>query len=76
MDIPKMSANQRTTLFYVDKHETNDYGVIVRHVTGEALMRRGWASEARRRKFARDSGLCLQLTDEGRKVCRMIEGTW
>lgn len=75
-DIPRMNLNQRNALFYIDRHETADYGVIVRRVTGQSLINRGWAVEGNRRKFARESGICVRLTDEGNKLCRMIEGVW
>lgn len=73
---PRMTRNQNAALFYIHKHETKDFGVIVRHATAEALIRKGWAVEARRRKYARETGVCLRLTDEGYKIIRMIEGTW
>lgn len=74
--LPRMTANQRTALFYIHRHETKDFGVIIRHATAEALLRKGWAVEGRRRKYARETGVCLRLSDEGYKIIRMIEGTW
>lgn len=75
-DLPRMTANQRTALYYIHRHETKDFGVIIRHATAEALVRKGWAKPAHRRKYARESGVCLRLTDKGYKIIRMIEGTW
>lgn len=76
LELPRLNSNQKTALFYIHKHETKDFGVIIRHATAEALMRKGLAVEGRRRKYARETGICLRLSDEGYKVVRIMEGSW
>lgn len=73
-ELPRMTSAQRAALFYVRRHQTEDFGVIVSVPTGEALLRRGWAKQAPRRRYARTTGLCLQLTDDGRNITLVIEG--
>lgn len=67
--------SQRTALYYIARHQTEEFGVIVKYAPGEALMRRGFASEARRRPFARITGICLRLTNEGLRAIEILEGT-
>lgn len=76
MTIPKMTTRQRSALFYIHRYETADFGVIIPTVTAASLLRQGLAQEGVRRKFARETGICLRLTNAGYKVIRQIEGTW
>lgn len=63
--VKALPVRQRIEMLRVSRHETTDFGVIVHFATGEALMRRGFAKEAKRRRFARDSGICIRLTEQG-----------
>jgi len=62
-----LSLNQKHALQYVGRYETPEYGVIIRFVTGETLMARGYMAEAKRRRYSRDGGICVRLTEKGRK---------
>ncbi len=65
---------QRSALFRVRDHETPEYGVIVEPMsTGAALIRRGLTVHAQRRSFARITGVCVRLTDAGRKFLKGME---
>lgn len=52
-------------MVYIRQNQTELYGVIIPTVSANALIRRRFAVEAPRRSFARDTGICLQLTDLG-----------
>lgn len=65
-DQSRISATQNHTLHYVARYETPEYGVVVRYGTAETLMRRGYLREATRRRFARETGICVRLTDQGK----------
>lgn len=75
LDVKRFPMRQRMALLKIERFETPEYGVIIEPMsTGNALVRRGLAAAARRRSFARNTGICLRLTDDGRAVCDQIEG--
>jgi hypothetical protein len=61
-----VTANQQHALLYIARYETPEFGVIIRFATAEALVTRGYATSAPRRRFARETGLCVRLTAKGR----------
>lgn len=64
--VTKLTSIQRRALHYVARYETAVFGVIVRHVTGAALVERGYLTETnQRRRFSRDTGICVRLTLKG-----------
>lgn len=69
----KLTPRQRSVLLYIHRNETPDFGVIVDPRIAGAFTRKGWTATGLRRKFARDSGACVRLTDEGYMVVRSIE---
>ena len=65
---------QRAALFTVRQHQTPEFGVIIEPMSrGTALIRRGFAIEARRRPFARATGVCLRLSEAGLRYILEIE---
>lgn len=69
----KINANQRKALFYVDRYQDDDYGVIVHTMTGQALIDKGLAKLSRRRFYSRGEGICIGLTEAGYQLCRSID---
>lgn len=65
---------QRQALYYIQRYECRDFGVIVKSITGRTLISKGLATEAPRRPYARAGGVCLRLTDLGRTAITKIEG--
>lgn len=71
-DIPMA---QRMALFYIRDNADATHGAVIEPFrTGEALVRRKLAVEAPRRKYARGTGVCLQLTEAGRAYLNEVEG--
>ncbi len=62
-----ITSTQNHLLQYVGRHETPEYGVIIRYVSGEAMITRGYMTAAPRRRYSREVGICVRLTDKGRK---------
>lgn len=60
-----LRGRQLTEIYRVSRHETPEFGVIVMTQTGEALVRRGYAKPASRRRFARETDICIRLTEKG-----------
>ena len=70
-DKARIPARQVQALVNIRRYETKEFGVIVDPtVTGQALVRRGFAVEAKRRSFARATGMCLRLTEAGREFIK------
>lgn len=66
VDQRPLTGPQKHVLHYVARYQTPEYGVVVRFATGEALMRRGYLKEACKRRYTRDTGLCVRLTEQGK----------
>ena len=74
-DTIRLPTTQRSALFRIKQNQDDTYGVIIEPMpTAAALIRRGLAIKARRRDFARQTGLCLALTQAGIDYCNEIEG--
>lgn len=56
----------RKALLHVERFECGEYGVIIRMAVGEKLLADGLVKEANRRWYARESDICVRLTDAGR----------
>lgn len=61
-----ITGTQNHALQYVARYETAEYGVIIRHMTGTAMIERGYMTSATRRPFSRETGVCVRLTDKGK----------
>jgi hypothetical protein len=72
--LAKMTRQQRVALEYVHRNETEDFGVIIAAVTATSLLRKKLVANATRRKFAREGGTCVRLTDAGYAMVRHIDG--
>jgi len=68
-DIP---MRQKSTAVYIARHECKDFGVIIPYSTARALQRRGLAIKAQRRRFARETGICLRLTPDGHQLIKEL----
>ena len=72
--LARMSRPQRVALEYVHRNETEDFGVIIAVATATSLLRKKLVANAVRRKFAREGGTCVRLTDAGYAMIRHIDG--
>lgn len=73
-DALSLPMRQRAALFKIRQHQDDTYGVIIEPMaTAQALIRRGLAVQARRRSFARITGMCLALTQAGIDYCAEVE---
>lgn len=70
---PKVTYPGRKALFHVQRFETGDYGVIIAMRVGERLLAQGLVVEANRRRYARETDICVRLTDAGREYLKGIE---
>lgn len=64
--IKPLSRPMRTALLYVNRHETEAFGVIVYETIAKALIDRELAIAAPRRGYSRQVGTSIRLTFKGK----------
>lgn len=71
--ISKLHRRTRQLLENIGRLETEQYGVIVSYREADALRSRGWATFGERRPYARITGVCVRLSDEGKKMAALLQ---
>lgn len=66
MNAPRVTYPGRKALLHVQRYEERDYGVLIKENVAEKLFAQGLITSANRRPYARESDVCVRLTEAGR----------